>query len=79
MANIGEQLLQPEAGWRRIDDTFYTIKYSPNIIFASNNSETYNLTNHTIQANDFDSYIEFYFYGTKLRIVGQVYSNRSKK
>ena len=28
MANIGEQLLQPENGWKRIDDTDTNIIYN---------------------------------------------------
>ena len=43
MANVGEQLLQPESGMKRIDDTFYAIKYNGSSwTHFSNNDTNYN-------------------------------------
>lgn len=70
MAIIGEQLLQPESGWKRYDDTDLKIQY-------------YNFNNaYTVQAGNYNntmSYsslsnaeIHFSFTGTKLRLITQI-------
>ncbi|MGN2370995.1 hypothetical protein ACTFJW_13250 [Clostridium cagae] len=78
-ATVGEQLLQPEAGWKRYDDTDSNITYSSKL---SHNSESwfndssnvvwcYNrtITDCAYGINTENEYCEFNFYGSKLRII----------
>ena len=75
MANIGEQLLVPESGWKRIDDTNEKIIYSKDW-------ESYNYGgfygNSQHQTYALNASITFYFHGTKLRIINSISSNRGK-
>ena len=66
MATVGQQLLQPESGWRRYDDTNSLIKYNGNWT-TFNSSNYYNNTiYHTKVMGD---NITFLFKGTKVRII----------
>lgn len=74
MATIGQQLLTPEAGWKRYDDRDTNISYvgtwTPSAVTGY-----YNNTN--MDSNSTSSYYEFWFKGTKLRIIDGLASNRS--
>ena len=79
MANIREQLLQPEEGWIRIDNTDSKIVYNGN--WANDNLvlEGVDYYNHTISyTNNKDDSLDFYFYGSKLRIIDAITPNRSQ-
>lgn len=68
MATIGQQLLSPEVGWRRYDDTDSRILYyGGNWIIRNNDSNLYNNNSHTtlIVGNE----VKFKFKSTKLRIL----------
>ncbi|MEJ9237131.1 hypothetical protein P4K47_19020 [Bacillus cereus] len=72
---VGDQLLQPEDGWKRIDDTDVNIKYSGNWTLIDNLSDYHNSTarfKHAKQSSVDDSAMSatFKFKGTKLRVIG---------
>ena len=77
MTNLGEQLLQPEQGWKRIDDRNDKIKYvgtgwkrnDPNYHAGYNNST---LT-YTDTVNDF---AVLYVYTKNIRFIAPKYNNR---
>lgn len=73
MATIGEVLLTPEDGWQRYDDSNSYIIYN-GTWDSSNYTGYYNNTRHFASSDD--SFIEFYFYGTKLRIITLSTPNR---
>lgn len=74
MATIKQQLLQPESGWRRYDDRESKITYVGTWTQGST-AGYYNNTN--MDSNSLSSYYEFSFFGTKLRIIDALASNRS--
>ena len=64
---VGQQLLQPDSGWQRIDDT------NPNFTYSGSwnavmDPKYYDSTRHSSYAAN--SSISFKFYGSKLRIIG---------
>ncbi len=65
---IGDQLLQPEDGWKRVDDTDSLLKYQGTWEKGSS-SDWYNGTYHYVKDNDSKGAVEFDFYGTQLRII----------
>ncbi|WP_454015638.1 hypothetical protein [Bacillus sp. Marseille-Q7846] len=74
-AKVGDVLLQPETGWKRIDDTDVNIKYSGNWTLIDNLSDYHNSTarfKHAKQSSVDDSAMSatFKFKGTKLRVIG---------
>lgn len=70
MANIGDQLLQPENGWKRIDNTDKRILYSKGSSWNDTGlGGRYNDTLIFISEGVKEGYFTFYFYGNKLRIV----------
>jgi hypothetical protein len=78
--NVGEQLLQPEDGWKRYDDTDDYILYQGDwqklIIYDKYYQNTvHTLVNHVSTQNDT---ITFMFQGNKIRLVGGFASNQSK-
>ena len=66
MANIGEQLLQPESGWQRIDDSNVNISYNGTWYTSSPNSSSGGDFKYT-QING--GYLEFYVYTSKIRFI----------
>lgn len=74
MATIGQQLTAPEAGWKRYDDG-QNIFYSNGSEYTGGSSAYYAGTQHDIIGAD--SYLQFKFVGTKLRIIGTYYSNQT--
>ncbi|MGG0822961.1 hypothetical protein ABE099_08765 [Paenibacillus turicensis] len=67
MATVGDQLLQPEAGWRRYNGQIGSITFSGNWLIA-NHASYHNSDN--IYSTDINAKISFRFIGTKLRIIG---------
>ena len=72
MANIGDQLLQPETGWQRIEDTNISIKYDGEWTFYGNASFSGNSAHY----NNTKDFVSFIFYGSKLRIISEYFDNR---
>lgn len=75
MAKIGNTLYNPESGWKRYQEN------SGLITFYGNWKNAYNISysgNNGMNASNKDDYAEFYFYGTKLTLIGTTYTNRSK-
>lgn len=71
---VGDELKQPEDGWKRIDDTDSNIKYLGNWQIASNGDSYYNSTMHfknSVQGPEVVS-AEFTFTGTKLRVISSI-------
>ena len=74
MANIGDQLTNPESGMKRIDDTFYAIKFSGNGWTSFNNGDI-NYNNGTGHSNNKKGeYYEIYCYTSKFNIIAN-YAN----
>lgn len=74
ITQVGGQLDSPESGWQRFDERASKIVYSGTWnqgSHASYYNSTYTNTNGTTQS------INFKFYGTKLRVIDVIYSNRS--
>ena len=72
-AKIGDQILQPEIGWRRYDDKNGKIKYSKATDFSGNGG-FYKGSARMIPTNE---KVSFRFYGSKLRIISAIYDSRS--
>ncbi|PEN53268.1 hypothetical protein CN540_20320 [Bacillus toyonensis] len=65
---VGEQLSQPEAGWKRLDNTEPNFKYR-GTWYQGASAQWYNGTYHYVKDNDSLGAVEFDFYGTQLRII----------
>ncbi|CUU47077.1 Ig-like domain-containing protein [Clostridium beijerinckii] len=78
-ANIGDQLIVPEIGWKRYDDTNSRINFSDGWTRADNNqTDSYRLSNsYKKPTNDLDT-IKFSFYGSKIRIINYAFSAYAK-
>lgn len=77
MATIGGQLSTPESGWQRIDDMNEYISYKgDNWVITTTDANTYLGTSHYCPINVSNNTIEFWFYGTKLRLIDLLYNNR---
>ncbi|WP_315109803.1 Ig-like domain-containing protein [Clostridium intestinale] len=73
-ATVGQQLKSPETGWRRYDDTDSKFKYTGTWV-TGNNSARYNGSNRwAIEKN---GRVKFNFYGTKIRIIGNYFTDRT--
>ncbi|GAA0076208.1 Ig domain-containing protein [Clostridium sp. CTA-5] len=73
-ATVGEQLSQPEDGWRRYDDGDSKIKYNGN---WSNRYAPYKYENTDHFTRNVNDSATFAFYGSKLRILSQYASTNS--
>lgn len=74
VTQVGQQLLNPETGWQRFDDTNSGIIYTGTWVHEAftgwyNNTRSY--------SNDLAGNYTFKFYGTKLRIITETDDNRS--
>lgn len=78
MATVGQTLTAPEAGWRRYDDTNSLIKLKGNWNRYSGTASYYNST-HSTTGSNLDSFVEFSFKGTALRLIGILYSGSSER
>ena len=76
MANIGDQLLQPDNGMQRIDDSNLNIIYNGTFTQKSDTNKHNDTSIYTTTLNDS---IEFYFYGTKFYIIDMYYKTRSNQ
>ncbi|ARJ22969.1 hypothetical protein B7492_18085 [Bacillus mycoides] len=65
---VGDQLSQPEAGWKRLDNTEPNFKYR-GTWYQGASAQWYNSTYHYVKDNDSLGAVEFDFYGTQLRII----------
>ncbi|NMI02858.1 hypothetical protein HF638_02665 [Paenibacillus sp. SZ31] len=77
MATVGDQLALPESGWRRYDDTHVGLKYTGTWTTPSPSNTVYyggsiRVTSRAVDNN----YVTFSFFGTKLRIISDFYSDR---
>lgn len=68
MANIGDQLLQPESGMQRIDDVNINIKYI-NASYIYDDSNMFNFSNQNRHIINKDGNCEFYIYSSKFYIL----------
>lgn len=77
-AKVGDKLTQPEAGWKRIDDTDSNIKYTG--LWQGSDSANTGYYNDTMKYKNASvgsglAVCEFSFTGTKLRVIGAVVSS----
>lgn len=63
MANVGDQLTQPEAGWRRYDDTYPSIRFTNATVVSSSSRYGGSYRAGTGMT------AKFLFKGTKIRII----------
>ncbi|WP_035319018.1 hypothetical protein [Brevibacillus laterosporus] len=79
MIKIGEQLLKPENGWKRIDDTNPNIHYLPNSNYwSSDNIDEYYNSTYRFSSNNGVSYA-FILRGDKFRIISRVGNDLSEE
>ena len=73
MAKIGDQLLQPEEGWRRVEESDQSITY------IGENWSNHNLSNYSggyiKYTESIPASISFYFYGDKIRFIGRLWNS----
>jgi hypothetical protein len=75
-ATVGEQLLEPEDGWRRYDDENDLIQYSSGWTTESV-SGNYQLSNHLAWGVSYQ-YYTFKFVGTKFRLITGLNNDHAK-
>lgn len=71
MATIGQQLVQPEEGWKRYDDTHSAIKYSGTWV-KQNHANYYGNSITLNQTGNLGNKIKFDFIGSKVRLIGSL-------
>lgn len=76
MVTVGQQLTIPEAGWKRYDDRNPAIKYTGTWNVVTGDARFYNGTVTWIN-NPTNTSICFKFKGTKIRVIGTRYQDRS--
>lgn len=76
-AKVGDQLLHPEKGWKRYDDSAANIYYGGKGWNVDINSNRYNSSAH--YGNSEDSFIRFNFTGTKLRLISTIAHTHASK
>ena len=74
MANIGDQLNQPEPGWRRFDDIVPQIKRMG--VWNFETSQTYYYGGSVYLTYDANAELSFKFYGTSLRLIVNRWINK---
>lgn len=72
-AVIGDQLLKPEKGWKRYDDSNPLINYTNMYRFAHENL----YKKSRIEGHDKDMSLTFYFVGTKFMLLDYIAYNRA--
>lgn len=75
MATVGQQLLSPETGWTRVNDTDSRLVYSSGWLLDASVSGSYRGNYH--YTNLVNATMSFSFNGTGLRFVGAIHPNRS--
>ncbi|RHW32008.1 hypothetical protein [Oceanobacillus profundus] len=79
MATVGEQLLQPESGWRRYDDTHESIKYHDLVNIGASLSGAYNGTYSSYNIPEGETFASFKFIGSKIRWTARINIGYSEK
>ncbi|EKS4344987.1 hypothetical protein QB607_002990 [Clostridium botulinum] len=82
MATIGQQLLQPENGWKRYDDTDSNISYVGDWVKGSNSifyGGSYNTIAYSPALTNKTLICKFNFTGSKIRIISSITKWRSEK
>jgi len=74
MATVGEQLLQPENGWKRYSNMDPNIKYIGNWTTLANDVNFCSNEHHGLESSS--GYIQMKFRGTKIRLIDHRYPNR---
>lgn len=74
MATIGQQLAQPEEGWKRYDDRDSNMKYSGTWTKATSSALLFQTESYS---NVIGSNLSFRFLGTGIRIISSLNTNRS--
>lgn len=82
MATIGQQLLQPEAGWKRIEDNDQKIIYEGNWTKYTRDSAKSGGTGSYISEDSSldqikEAKVKLFFYGNKLRYITEKYIGNS--
>ncbi|QUH28286.1 hypothetical protein [Vallitalea guaymasensis] len=82
-AKVGDQLLEPETGWKRYDDADSRFSYQGDFLSGTSDQyggDYYNDTLHWVKATPVvdDTKIKFEFLGSKLRIISTVFNQYSK-
>ncbi|UOK65274.1 discoidin domain-containing protein [Paenibacillus sp. OVF10] len=75
MAVLGDQLNNPESGWRRYDDTHAGLNYTGSWYKVTGDKYFNGSVNVTTRAAD-NNYVSFSFYGTKVRIISDIAQDR---
>lgn len=70
---VGQQLTQPEIGWRRYDNKSTLIKFDSSFYSYAHNS----LYGGNAMVGGAGAEVRFNFYGTKLRVLSYAYPDRS--
>lgn len=83
MAVVGDILLTPEDGWQRIEDNDPLIKYHGEWLYQAGTDNTGGggtIINPSATTEQIQSaYAEFWFYGSKIRIINAYYELSSEK
>lgn len=78
IASVGDTLPVVEPGWRRYNNTAGNFNYVGNWThYTGGNLSLYTEGTYSY-TSELDAHIKFKFYGTKLRVITEVHSNRSK-
>jgi len=75
MAKLGDRLLEPELGWKRYDESHKGLTYTGKW-YTFTGDLYYKGQIHVTKSNTTNNYITFKFYGTAIRIIGDIYEDR---
>lgn len=79
-ATIGQQLTQPEAGWKRYDDTYPAIKYLGTGWTRYTGGSYYNGSfDSNIESSNYNTKMQFTFFGSKIRLISLMAIDHSDK
>lgn len=77
MAKLRDRLPEPELGWKRYDDSHAGLTYTGNwFTYTTDSSKYYKGQIRVTEAKPTNTYITFKFYGTAIRITGDIYENK---
>lgn len=79
MANIGDYLPNPEAGWKRFDNTYKDFIYSSNWLIPNHEAYGPYLTYGTGAAYSNAGNVSFKFFGDKIRFIGMKWNTQPVK
>ena len=75
MVKLGDRLPEPELGWKRYDESHKGLTYTGNW-YTHTGDSYYKGQIHVAKYNTTNNYITFKFYGTAIRIIGDIYEHR---